>query len=169
MPEESMQEVRAQLDPARVAALDEVLAAQSRESLEWLRDIDSQLTRNNFITNGGAAVAVLAFIGTGHAPTEMLWPLGFFTAGVLATGIELRALAVDVAALHSDASRRRRGFANGELKVLDLLVPPNLAKWPKRINRWASITAQLSFAIGVVVAVVLFICAGIQLAAPPTA
>ena len=41
------------------------LMAQQREILKDIEDVDKRLTNTNFLTNGGGAIATLAFLGTG--------------------------------------------------------------------------------------------------------
>ena len=55
--------------------------------------LDANLTNNNFLVNAGGAAATLAFMGakTG-AVAAAVWPLLFFTVGLIATGLEIRTL-----------------------------------------------------------------------------
>ena len=155
-----MNERRSQLAPPAASDLDELLATHARESLEWVKDLDSQLTRLNYLTNGGAALAILAFLGTDRAPQHMAWPLLVFTLGVIVTGIEIRALLKYFSTLHSDASQKRRGFINDELTVAQIATPTNKGDTSNCINHWAGIVAQSLFVVGVMLATLIFLCTG---------
>lgn len=153
-----MKELRSQLEPERADAIDSVLGNQQRESFAWMRSLDEQLTRTNFLTNGGAAIAVLTFIGTGHASAAMFGSLAVFAVGVVATGVELRALLAFSAALQADAHRRRNGFMNDDLRVEQLMVPIDLGKGSRRTNQVAGWVAQLAFVVGVAYSAYVLLC-----------
>jgi hypothetical protein len=59
--------------------------------LEFAEKIYSQAMNSLWLGNAGAAIATLSFIGAawkdGTFPKALLWPLGFFLAGLIAMGI----------------------------------------------------------------------------------
>src|SRR5690242_14543309 len=81
----------------------EILDGQNRRMLELILESDSLLTRYIFLTNAGGAVAMLTFIGTKQASSSYEWlPLVCFVLGVIASGVEVRALAIVRGGLQRD-------------------------------------------------------------------
>ncbi len=148
-----MDETRSELEIPRVEALDAVIANHSRESLEWIAKLDERVTRTNFLTNGAAAVATLAYIGSGGSTTVANMPLILFTFGTICTGFELRALLKFYAILHKDVGRRRNGWLNDELRVRDIITPKGLGDGWSQLNHLIGWASQLAFVSGVVIGV----------------
>ncbi len=140
-----------ELEQERAISLAETLRGQGREGAAAVAELDKRLTNTNFLTNGGGAVAMLTFMGSGAAVPLAEVALVLFTFGVVATGIELRALLKYWAELTKDANRRHRGFLDNELTVKECLVPKNIGKAYENINHFAGLASQLLFVAGAVV------------------
>lgn len=149
-----MQEKIDELDAETAKELLRVLSNQVQQSLEQITQLDARLTSANLLTNGGAAVAMLAFLGTREANIPMIVAIGLFAAGVIFAMLQMSALLRFFGALSTDAMRRRGGFVNGELSVQECLVPPGIAGFDRRANSLAGVASQLSFALGVIVGAV---------------
>lgn len=129
-------------------ALDDELKGECSEAFQKLIETHSRITQHNFLTNAGGAAAVLAYLSTNPTPTFAFISLFIFTAGTIASGIEIKSLGNIYAAIHLDALRRRRGFNNNSLKLEDCVPPADLAKRDGTINRYAGNFSQLCFAVG---------------------
>lgn len=146
-----MQEKYDELNPERAQRIADTLKGQQREGFEAVSEYDKRITTHNFVTNGGGAVACLTYLGTGTDSTHIEVALVIFTIGVIAVGIELRAMLTIWSALTSDAGRRHRGFLTNLLTVADASksAPNNqCARYTNHVAGWVS---QLMFIVGVVV------------------
>lgn len=149
---DDMTERYSQLPKEKAERLLDLLGSQSREAFEAVADLDNRLTNTNFLTNGGGAVAALAFLGEHPDAGALKISLCLFAIGVVATGLELRSLMKYWGELCSDANRRRRGFANESLTVEEVaVVPAELGNRHKFINHWAGVVSQWTFALGFLV------------------
>ena len=146
-----MDERREQLTPDTADAIAQELSEQCRETFQKVVETDWRLTQHNFLVNAGGSAAVLAFLGSGARPTYAGWALVLFLVGVVASGIEVRALVDVYAALHNDAIRRRSGFMSNELAVRDSVPKPGLAGKAATINHWSGVVSQFAFILGVIV------------------
>ncbi|MCI4569044.1 hypothetical protein [Lysobacter sp. CFH 32150] len=128
----------------------ELLAKKGAEIQGFLFDLDKRLTNTNFLTNGGGAVAVLTFMGDKPAPLSVKIALVLFSLGVIATGIELRAMLKCFDAIGQENHRRFRAFNANEIPASELgNLPPDLAKWSKIVNHYAGLLSQGLFIAGV--------------------
>lgn len=147
-----MNERYSQLPAEKAERLLELLGTQSRESYEAVAELDKRLTNTNLLTNGGGAIATLAFLGENPDIWAMKLALCLFTVGVIATGIEIRALMKYWGALCTDANRRRLGFADETLTVKEVgSVPKNVGEPHKFINHWTGVASQSLFVLGFLV------------------
>lgn len=140
------------LPPDTGNKLVDLIKDQGRESLEFVTDLDRKLTNTNLLTNGGGAVATLAFIG--QQPEGFLLKISLlcFAVGVVLTGFEIRAMMRYFGDLGFDASRRLRGFLTNDLTVADVAtVSKSVGKWPRRVNHWAGVLSQGLFLVGVLI------------------
>ena len=158
-PMQDMSEKIEELPEETAPHLAEVLQNQQREGVSHLADVDKRVTNTNFLTNGGGAIATLAFLGTGADLSNAKVALMLFTAGVVATGVELRSHLKYWGVLSDDASRRHRGFLNNELTVKECLVPPEIGKTYQTINHYAGWLSQICFIAGVLVGGIGFLYA----------
>jgi hypothetical protein len=145
------------LEPEVASAIVDELSNQARECLNKIAEIDWKLTQHNFFVNAGGAAAILAYLGTSPAPTYAVWPLALFVGGIIASGIEIRALLGIFSALHSDALRRRAGFVGNELAVEDSVPKHDVTGCWKHINHWSGVISQVSFVLGSIVGIGLFL------------
>lgn len=146
-----MDEYRKDLDPEVAAAIGEELSAQARQCFDKVIETDWRLTQHNFLANAGGAAAVLAYLGTTPTPKFAVWPLILFLIGIIASGVEIRALLSVYSALHKDALRRRARFMSNELRVKESVPAPGIAGWASCINHWSGVVAQVSFILGMAV------------------
>ena len=151
---------RRDLPPDVGHAADHELTSQVDQSFERVIALDNRLTQHNFLVNAGGAVAVLAFLGARGDASFALWPLGAFIVGVVASGIELRALLIWSRRLHKDAIDRRARFSQNELELSAAVPPPDLAEGWSRLNHWAGLCSQALFAIGALLGFALVTCSG---------
>ncbi|MGH8614073.1 MAG: hypothetical protein ACREYF_19110 [Gammaproteobacteria bacterium] len=155
-----MLETIGQLDAKTGVDIAQVIATQRDRAFQQIQTFDERLTKINFFTNGGAAVATVALLGIEKIELFLVMvPLAFFVLGVIATVIELRALLSYWGYLLKDAIRRHQGFLDNQLSVKECLVEPSIGSWPKKLNHWAGVIAQLAFVAGVVSGIVGFVCA----------
>jgi len=127
--------------------------------LDRLSELDKRLTNTNFLTNGTGAVAVLTFMGSNPAPTLIKIALITFTLGIIATGIELRALLVYFRKISEDNHRRNQGFYSNKLTAKKVgIIPENVGKTTMLINHYAGWVSQLLFVVGVILGVTSFLC-----------
>lgn len=113
-------------------------------------ELDKRLTNTNFLTNGGGAIAILAFIGENSTSLVIKIALILFTLGVIATGIELRALLVYVAQIAKDNRRRTNSFNQNLITASELgTIPDDIGKLAKLINHNSGLASQIFFVAGV--------------------
>lgn len=147
-----MNERHSELPPETADRLSDVLLKKGRETLEISLDLDKRLTNTNFLTNGGGAVAVLTYLATNPSIPALKVSLVLFTIGVIATGIELRALLKFFGELHNDASKRLRGFLNDTMTAREAGLGGENVGWiHKKVNHYAGWASQLCFIGGVLV------------------
>lgn len=127
------------------------LLAQQEESLSAIKELDKRLTNTNFLTNGGGAVATLAFLETGADSQWVQCALILFIFGVVSTGIELRAMLNFYDELARETRRKHSGFLNNELSVEECLVALDVGKCYGAINHYAGLISQICFIAGVLV------------------
>lgn len=148
---------RSDLEPDRAQILVDTLQAQQREAFSERLEADGRLSRANFLTNGSAAIAVLAFIGTGRAPSSILFALFLFSVGVVATVVQQRSLVVFYGALFGEAQRRLQGFLADELTVAQVANVKKVSPWASRLDLASGWVAQVSFVLGVVVSALVIV------------
>jgi hypothetical protein len=149
-------ELQRDLPPETAAAIVDEISTQARQTFDKVVETDWRLTHHNFLVNAGGAVAVLAYLGSSPTPLFAVWPLCCFLVGVAASGIEIRALLRVFSLLHLDALRRRAGFVDNKLRVNEL-SPANVGGLASPINHWCGWLAQISFVLGVVSGITLFV------------
>ena len=144
-----MNEKASELNPDVRQKLDEVLMKEGDRAFDEIPKLDANLTNNNFLVNAGGAAATLAFMGAKtEAAAAAVWPLLFFTVGLIATGVEIRALLYYFGERHNDAIRRRQGFASDRLTVRECLPTKDTGKFYARMNHWSGWVSQGCFMIG---------------------
>ena len=153
-----MQEKYDELGPERAQRIADTLKAQQREAYGNLSEYDKRITTHNFVTNGGGAVACLTYLGTGADLAHIKFALVLFTIGVIAVGVELRAMYSGWVALTSDAGRRHRGFLTSELTVADVSKPAPDNKRARNVNHVAGWVSQVGFIAGIIVGGIGLIC-----------
>lgn len=152
-----MSDYRKNLDEDLAKALDAELHTQTKQTFDKVVETDWRLTQHNFLINAGGAAAVLAYLGSSSSSKFAIWPLLLFVVGVIASGIEIRALLQVYRSLHKDALRRLNGFMRNTLST-DEITPKGIAPIASRVNHWSGLAAQASFVLGVGVGLVLYFC-----------
>jgi len=144
-----MNEKASELDPDLRQKIDEALMKERDRAFDEIFKLDSNLTNNNFLVNAGGAVATLAFMGAKtDAAAAAVWPLLFFTVGLIATGLEIRALLYYFSERHNDAVTRGQGFASNKLTVRECLPTIETGKFYSRMNHWCGWVSQGCFVVG---------------------
>lgn len=146
-----MQEKYDELEPVAAQRIADTLKGQQREAFGNLAEYDKRITTHNFVTNGGGAVACLTYLGTGADAPHIKVALVLFTLGVIAVGIELRAMLSSWASLTSDAGRRHRGFLTNQITVAEASKSAPDNERARNINHVAGWVSQIAFVVGVVV------------------
>jgi hypothetical protein len=146
-----MDEKYSDLDLEKAMKLSQSIEDHGKKTVSFIAELDKRVTNTNFLTNGGGAVAVLAFMGSSAKLPLIEYSLFFFLLGIILTGVELRALLKYWAILHKDIGRRLDGFINNELSVKQCLTPVGLGKTYQDINHYAGWLSQLCFIGGVIV------------------
>jgi hypothetical protein len=148
-----------ELSPDVAERLSDFISRENGLMLDRLSDLDKRLANTNFLTNGGGAVAVLAFMGSNPAPTLIKISLVLFTLGVIVTGIELRALLIYFGKVSQDNHRRNRGFNSNQMTVGEFgNIPDSIGRTAKWVNHYAGWGSQLLFVAGVIVGAAGFLC-----------
>ena len=146
-----MQEKHDELEPERAKRIADTLKGQQREAFGNVFEFDKRITTHNFVTNGGGAVACLTYLGSGTDSAHIKIALVIFTIGVIAVGLELRAMLASWSALTGDAGRRHRGFLANKMTVAEASksMPDN--KRATNVNHVAGWVSQIGFVVGVIV------------------
>jgi hypothetical protein len=153
-----MPNYRKDLDEDLVKALDAELHAQTKQTFDKVVETDWRFTQHNFLINAGGAVAVLAYIGSSSDSKFAIWSLLLFVVGVIASGVEIRALLREYGSLHKDALRRLSGFMHNTLSIDEITPKDGIAPLATKVNHWSGVVAQGSFVLGVGVGLVLYFC-----------
>lgn len=152
-----MKEHRSQLDKDTAAAIGRELSAQFQECHNKFIETSWKLTQHNFLTNAGGAVAVLAYLGSAAKPSFAIWSLLLFLVGIIASGVEIRALLEIYSALHEDALRRRDGFMTDRCSIEESVPQISVAERAGKINKWSGWISQGAFSIGVVIGIGVYV------------
>jgi hypothetical protein len=120
-------------------------------------DLDWRLTQHNFLVNAGGAASTLAYMGATQSSVDFVWPLTIFLVGVVASGIEQRALLRVFGNLHNDAIRRRSGFATDELTVRMACPDKGAGGKAVYLNHACGWISQIFFAIGIALGLGLYL------------
>lgn len=123
---------------------------------EKVAELDVRLSRNNLLTNGAAAIALLAFISTGNAPPYSAVPLIIFVVGVIASGIEVRSQMNYFGVVHKRILAQKSTVRSNEFDFEDFRkqYPKELFyKYAEHVLGWIS---QLSFMAGVAISAWIF-------------
>lgn len=153
-----MQKYYSKLPPEIAKDLSGFLHAQVKETFEFVAELDKRLTNTNFLTNGGGAVATLAFLGQHPDICALKISLCLFTIGVIATGIEIRYLMKYWGEMCAHLNRRHCDFMDDKLSVEEVMfIPKNIGELHKTINHWAGVVSQWCFILGFVVGVIGFL------------
>ena len=153
-----MPDYRKDLDEDLVKALDAELHAQTKQTFDKVVETDWRLTQHNFLINAGGAAAVLAYLGSSSDSKFAIWSLLIFVVGVIASGVEIRALLQVYGGLHKDALRRLNGFMHNTLSTDEITPKEGIAPIASKMNHWSGIVSQGSFVLGVAVGLVLYFC-----------
>ena len=143
------------LNAATAAAISDTLSEQARHAFDKVVETDKWMTQHNFLANTGGAIAVMGYLGTSHTPYFAIFPLVMFLVGIVASGIEIRALLKIYGRLHKDALRRREGFVSEKLSVGEAATVEVEGFWTK-VNDWCGITSQVTFVLGAITGVAGF-------------
>lgn len=139
--------------------LSDILLMKGREALDISLELDKRLTNTNFLTNGGGAVATLTFLTTNSSIPSLKIALVLFTLGVVATGIELRALLKFFHTVHEDAIRRHCEFIGNSMTAREAgLGDEGVGRVYKQVNSFAGYFSQLCFISGVLVGAYALLC-----------
>jgi hypothetical protein len=79
-------------------------------------------------------------------------------AGVIASGIEIRALLRVYETLHKDALQRLNGFMYNKLSTEEIVPREGIAPIASKVNHLSDIVSQASFVLGVTVGIALYFC-----------
>jgi hypothetical protein len=108
------------LDEEMRKSIDDVLSTERDLAFQQILKFDGELTKYSFLANAGGATATLAFLGARPDQVSVaIWPLIFFLVGLIATGLEIRALLYNFGEKHRDAARRRQQFFAGQLSIVE--------------------------------------------------
>lgn len=153
-----MPDYRKDLDEYFVKALNAELHAQTKQTFDKVVETDWRLTQHNFLMNAGGAAAVLAYLGSSSDSKFTIWSLLIFVIGVIASGVEIRALLRVYGSLHKDALRRLNGFMDNTLSTEKITPKEGIVPIYSRVNHLSGIVSQGSFVLGVAVGLVLYFC-----------
>lgn len=153
-----MSDYRKDLDDELVKAIDAELHAQTKQTFDKIVETDWRLIQHNFLINAGGAAAVLAYLSSSSGSKFAIWSLLTFVVGVIASGIEIRALLRVYSRMHEDALRRLNGFMHNTLSTNEITPREGIAPIASKVNRWSGIVSQSSFVLGVTVGLVLYFC-----------
>ena len=153
-----MAQFRKDMDEETANAVAGELHSQTKQTFEKIVETDWRLTQHNFLVNAGGSAAVLAYLGTSSSSKFAIWSLVCFLVGIIASGVEIRALLAIYSGLRKDAGDRLNGFMNNKIAAESAVPDRNVAKVPSQINHWAGWVSQISFVLGVVVGLFLFFC-----------
>ncbi|MCP5138790.1 MAG: hypothetical protein H6979_02895 [Chromatiales bacterium] len=152
-----MPERYSDLDPERANRLLDLLQTQSVDSLDRLSEIDAKIAQTTFLTNGGGAAAMLAYMGGGADRSGSLALLSF-CIGLVCTGVSLRFLRSAWYAIHMDVRRRMLGFANNQLTVKECGTSAKpVPDWGERAE-WVGWVGQAAFVVGVILGAFEILC-----------
>ncbi len=140
-----------EVDLEKALKITEYLKDHRKETRSFIADFDKRITNTNYLTNGGGAVAVLACLGSKSPSPLIEYSLVLFLAGVILTGIELRAMLKFWSVLYKDVDRRLEGFVDNELTIEQCLTPKGLGRKYQNINNYAGWGSQLCFSAGVII------------------
>lgn len=144
-----MEETRSQLEPEVALSISDELSRQTQQTFDKVVETDWRLTQHNFLVKAGGAAAILAFWSSNPSSSFAVWPLIMFVLGVIASGLEIRALLQVYGNFHKDALRRRYGFITGKLKVKETVPSPDVESIASKINHWSGVASQVVFVVGV--------------------
>jgi cytochrome c biogenesis protein CcdA len=153
-----MKEKYSGLDPATAAAISDTLSAQALHAFDKVVETDKWLTQSNFLVNTGGAIAVMSYLGTSHTSHFAIFPLVIFLVGIVASGIEIRALLKVYGFLHQDALRRREGFVTEKLSVGEAATVREIPGIWRKLNGWCGVASQVAFVLGATAGVAGFYC-----------
>jgi hypothetical protein len=153
-----MVQYRKDMEEETVNAIANELHSQTKQTFDKVVETDWRLTQHNLLVNAGGSAAVLAYLGTSASSKFAVWSLLCFLVGVIASGVEIRALLAIYSELHNDALNRLSGFMKNELPVEKAIPSTTITKVPSRVNHWSGWVAQTSFVLGVGVGLFLFLC-----------
>lgn len=152
-----MASFRKDLDAELAQALTSELHGQSKQTFDKTVETHWHLTQHNFLVNAGGAAAVLAYLGSSLGNKFAIWPLLCFLAGIVASGLEVRALLSIYGALHKDALTRLRGFMNNSTPAEEAVPKQGIANCATAVNYWSGVVSQSSFVLGVVLGVSFYL------------
>jgi hypothetical protein len=118
----------------------EIIQQQNEAMLDRIADVDKRLTTTNFLTNGGGAVAIMAFLSQSNgAPWLVRVSLLVFTLGVIMTAVELRTHLQQLGKISQDTRKRNRQYSEDLITVRQLAAPTpeDVGGVETVINHWA--------------------------------
>ena len=136
-------------------AITEELRKQSEFAFNKQIEATFGLSKFNVATNAGGAVALLTYIGTGNSVSGSSIPLVLFVLGLVASGIEMRAVQFLYSDIRAEFSKKLLGFTEGASPAQFQVLPnPVSGKWQK----WASWISQALFVSGALAGVLIHVC-----------
>jgi hypothetical protein len=147
-----------QLHPKSRAYLMQELYGVETQAVTSMADLSKRLTNTNFATNGGGAVATLAFLESGADILLVKIALVCFAVGVISTGIQLRASMNFWADVTGRVSTRLRGFLKNDLTALEACaIDADMSG--SQIEDISGKASQVLFVVGVIAGTLGFLFA----------
>ena len=141
---------------------DRVIATIQEENakmLDRISALDERLTNGNFLANGAGAIAVLSYYSSNSNTPALNWALLCFCVGVIATGIERRAILNYFGYVSRDNARRNSEYWDDNISLREFSeIPVKVGQTAKIVNHIAGWLSQLMFIVGVVLGAVTFLC-----------
>lgn len=129
----------------------ELLQNQAHKTLEKYLDLDERLSRLNLQTNGAAAIAILAFVGSGLAPGKIHYPLAIFVLGVIASGFQVRSQMNHYLSFLNRLSKQRKKIREHQFQIGDVDAKAKGEMLYDHAHRAMGWLSQFCFISGVVV------------------
>lgn len=128
------------------------LGNAENQVLDRLDKACNKQTHYNFLVNSGGSAAVLAFLGTGTNSAFAIWPLMFFTIGLILCGIGLFAKVYLENGMFYKISDAKGKLIDNSAKTLKDIDIGDVKKWYSyQIAKYANYTAFGAFVVGVII------------------
>ena len=132
-----------------------IIERKMRDASDHIGRLDALMSKHGFLTNAGGAAATLAFIGTAQEKAALgTLPLAIFVIGIIASGVEIRALMNYFGKMQTYLIEARIRVVEGRLAAYEeILVPKDLGSADRKWNHGAGIVAQGAFIVGAMMGV----------------